>query len=175
MTPDEVASARGTRRSDSGITSPMIGRRPTPLDRIVFRAAYSARMLERVFPTEGKGFTDDEIDKQFSFWHWLGWAWVVVPPALCIVWLVILWVAHAAHLLSYGAGVWVLVFVSVFGITGAVDALWRLILVWVARDRYRQNKAVDVGTRRMLQAAQVNDCTVLVQLVVAVIFATYVW
>jgi hypothetical protein len=88
-----------------------------------------------------------------------------------------LWAAlRGLHLIGHGALVPVFLFVGVFSVAGMVDALWRDILVGVARRRYRRaDRSLDATTRRLLRIAQVNDATLLLQLAAGLVFALHLW
>jgi hypothetical protein len=77
--------------------------------------------------------------------------------------------------LSNKVGLIIFVFIDAFCISGAADAVWRMWLAWYARTGYqRWTGEMSATASRLIRLADINDGTLVLQLVVAVVVAAWV-
>jgi hypothetical protein len=117
-----------------------------------------------------------DLNTQFGLFCALGGVWLVAYVVLSLGWLGAWWILHALHFVVDAAILPVFWFVAAFCITGSVDALWRLVLVWIALRRYRRagHKACEKA-RPLLRIADASDGTVVIQLAAGFFFAFQAW
>lgn len=63
-------------------------------------------------------------------------------------------------------------FIAGFSIAGMVDSLWRMWLMWAAKQKKQRDRDVtDTSGFRLMRLAEMNDATLLLQVVVGVALA----
>ncbi|HVU77354.1 MAG TPA: hypothetical protein VHC67_07215 [Gaiellaceae bacterium] len=114
----------------------------------------------------------DNPEGQFDLFYALGGLWLIAYIVFALAWIGVSAVIVSVGVLGTSSDVAVFVFGSAFCITGAADALWRNILVWAARTRYRrEDRTCSDQTRRLMRIAAVPDGTVLLQVGAGILFA----
>jgi hypothetical protein len=92
--------------------------------------------------------------------------------ALCLVellWLLVWAALRGAHAIPHGAFLPGFVFLAGFSFTGMLDAIWRMWLMWWAKQKkYRGGGQADGATIRLMRLADANSGTLVLQVIVGV-------
>jgi hypothetical protein len=151
----------------------MIGCRPTPIDRALLRIWSRSRRLD----IDALGLLDtSKRDPNIGYIRFglLVVLWIFTYCGCSLVWLGILAILRSADVVPHKSGVIVFVFIAAFCITGIADALWRAWLLWYARKGYQPwTGETDATASKLMRLAEINDGTLVLQLVVALVVAAW--
>jgi hypothetical protein len=116
---------------------------------------------------------DAAPDARYIYYLGLGFVWFALLPIIGIAVGCLGWAANALLRVNAGpATATAAVFVGVFCLVGAGDALWRLGLVSLAEKRYdRARYTFDARSRALMRLSNINDFTVFLQFAIAAFFA----
>lgn len=119
----------------------------------------------------GEGPDGSPIQREI-FLGYLAAAWgkLTVASGLCAI-VFGSFLDRVAGSAGQHVGLALFLFVSVFCLTGFVDAGWRIQLVGIARRRYERSGSPDRLGQRLMTISTVNDWTLLLQLVAGLVAA----
>lgn len=147
------------------------------LDRIILISGlriFRYRDPSRIVATMRNAASDPEA--QYALFGALGAFWLALYPIFGLTWVAVCALLRSLHLVGNATVASGFLFGAAFCIAGAVDALWRHILTWAARGRYRRAGGVlDDRTRRLLHFARLNDATLLIQIFAGLVVAFGLW
>ena len=142
---------------------------PTYLDRLVVRLITAVTPGARGYdPLPASRSVDPET--LFASIGALGFTWLLAYALLSLLWLGIWAVLRGVDVVTHHAFLPVFEFMAGFCIAGSVDAFWRYLVASAARKRFiGAGETVDHRTSRLMNIAQINDATILIQLAVGVL------
>jgi hypothetical protein len=104
-----------------------------------------------------------------------GWLLLGVLSGLALTGLTAL-ASYLGGQAGHAVSLRILYFATAFCFVGALDALWRVWLVYAARRRYRRDgRTLDRQARRLVSVAQLGDGALLVQFAAGIAAAVTLW
>lgn len=154
----------------------MVGRRPNVPDTFLLKVSYRllgldiarAGVIDRSEPAASSPIVG------YYRYAVLTGVWGMASGILVLAWLAIWAILRGVGAISHDAFLPSFLFITGFCLSAAFDAVWRMWLMWAAKQRYaRQGQQPDQGIRRLMSIAEFNDATLLLQVVTGVVLAIF--